>query len=301
MMSSMKSILAATDLSAPSRHAADRAALLARANGAKLTLAHALVATALDDLLRLDRRRRSDESRSSRPTPATAFTRWPCSLGQRHELAVTEHLSIGNPVQELARVAEEIDADLLVTGTRGAGFFRGVVTGSTAERVARRSARPVLMVRQSAHEPYQRVLVPVDFSAWTCAVDRAGPPGRPGRRAGVAARGRGAFRGQAAAGRRDREPAGRIPRRRRSARRNGASTKSLRQRASTNDGSDWSSSDGADPWMQIVRQELEQDCDLIVIGKHGRHVLEELLLGSTTRMVIAESSADVLVSTRSAS
>jgi len=57
-------------------------------------------------------------------------------------------------------------------------------------------------------------------------------------------------------------------------------------------------SDGADPWMQIVRQELEQDCDLIVIGKHGRHVLEELLVGSTTRVVIAESSADVLVSTR---
>ena len=50
--------------------------------------------------------------------------------------------------------------------------------------------------------------------------------------------------------------------------------------------------------MQIVQQEQEQDCDLIVVGKHGRNAVEELLLGSTTNMVIAESSCDVLVSTR---
>lgn len=52
------------------------------------------------------------------------------------------------------------------------------------------------------------------------------------------------------------------------------------------------------PWMQIVQQEQAQECDLIVMGKHGRHLLEELLLGGTTRMVIAEGNADVLVSTR---
>jgi nucleotide-binding universal stress UspA family protein len=45
-----------------------------------------------------------------------------------------------------------------------------------------------------------------------------------------------------------------------------------------------------------VQQEQEFDCDLIVIGKHGRSPLGDLLLGSTTRMVLLESSADVLVS-----
>jgi nucleotide-binding universal stress UspA family protein len=50
-----------------------------------------------------------------------------------------------------------------------------------------------------------------------------------------------------------------------------------------------------DPWMQIVLQEMEQDCDLIVIGKHGHHAYEDLLLGSTTKRVIAESAVDVLV------
>lgn len=51
-----------------------------------------------------------------------------------------------------------------------------------------------------------------------------------------------------------------------------------------------------DPWMRIVEQEQEQDCDLVVIGKHGRNALESLILGSTTEMVIAECSGDVLIS-----
>ena len=49
--------------------------------------------------------------------------------------------------------------------------------------------------------------------------------------------------------------------------------------------------------MAIVEQELEQACDLIVIGKHGRNVMEDLLLGSVTSHVLAESVGDVLVST----
>jgi len=48
--------------------------------------------------------------------------------------------------------------------------------------------------------------------------------------------------------------------------------------------------------LLIVEQELECDCDLVVVDKHGRHAREDLLLGSTTPMVIAESGADVLMS-----
>jgi len=38
------------------------------------------------------------------------------------------------------------------------------------------------------------------------------------------------------------------------------------------------------------------DCDLIVLGKHGESMVEELLLGSVTKQVLAESQGDVLVS-----
>ncbi|GMU73157.1 MAG: hypothetical protein AMXMBFR42_26120 [Burkholderiales bacterium] len=54
--------------------------------------------------------------------------------------------------------------------------------------------------------------------------------------------------------------------------------------------------EGATPWLLIVEQEQECDCDLVVVDKHGRHAREDLLLGSTTPMVIAESGADVLMS-----
>ena len=297
-MNLMRSILAASDLSAPSRHAADRAARLAHANGAGLTLAHALVDTALDDLLRMigdgDRAKSAVEADARDRLHALAV-----QLAQRHAVGVAERLLVGNPVQALARVADEIDADLLVTGTRGAGFFRGVITGSTAERVARRSARPVLMVRHAAHEPYRRVLVPVDFSAWSAASIELARALAPGAELVLMHGVQVPFEGRL--------------------RRSGVSESQLAQYRATAIGEAqrrldelaaaagleerWiaiAESDRGDPWMQIVRQEQEQDCDLIVIGKHGRHALEEFLLGSTTRMVIAESSVDVSVSTRSA-
>ncbi len=52
--------------------------------------------------------------------------------------------------------------------------------------------------------------------------------------------------------------------------------------------------------MLIVQEEQAQaqDCDLVVMGRQGRHALDGFLLGSTTRMVIADDAADVLISTR---
>ena len=52
--------------------------------------------------------------------------------------------------------------------------------------------------------------------------------------------------------------------------------------------------------QRIVEQEQEHDCDLVVLGKHGRSAVEDLLLGSVTQHVLAEGSADVLVATASA-
>ncbi|HSW26620.1 MAG TPA: universal stress protein [Burkholderiaceae bacterium] len=296
-MTHLKDIIAATDLSAPSRHATDRAARLAKTNGATLTLVHTLGATALDDL----RRWLSDSAVAQAAVEADARERLHAlalDLGQRHGLTVQERLLTGHPVQAVTRHADEAGADLVVTGTRGAGFFRGVVIGSTAERIANRSGRPVLMVRQSPHEPYRRVLVPVDFSPWSAgaivlalrAARRATlvlmhaievPFEGRMRLAGVSDKAIGHYRDAA---------------------RHEASHK-LRELAVqaglATDRVQMITPDGADPWMLITQQEQEHDCDLIVIGRQGRHAVDELLLGSTTRMVISECSADVLVSTRS--
>lgn len=50
--------------------------------------------------------------------------------------------------------------------------------------------------------------------------------------------------------------------------------------------------------LRIVEVEQSHDCDLVVPGKHGRSATADLLLGSVTKHVLAEGSADALVSTR---
>ena len=47
--------------------------------------------------------------------------------------------------------------------------------------------------------------------------------------------------------------------------------------------------------QQIIAHEQEHSADLILIGKHGTELTEELLLGSVTRRVLSESRSDVLV------
>jgi len=295
-MTGPRTIVAATDLSASSRHACERAAHLAGDHGAALALVHTLGGTALEDLRRWigEDMHTQDAVRSDAVGRLHAIA---TDLNQRHRVHVTEHLAIGHPVREVTRFADQADADLLVTGTRGAGFIRGVVVGSTAESLAKRSGRPVLMVRQSVHEAYRRVLVPVDFSPWSADAVTLAKRMAPGatlvlmhavevplesrmRTVGVAdsviAHYRDAARGEA----------------RQQLQQLAAQTNLNPQQVR------WSTPDGADPWMLIAQEEQEHDCDLIVVGRQGRHMLDELLLGSTTRMVLAECTVDVLLSTR---
>ena len=48
----------------------------------------------------------------------------------------------------------------------------------------------------------------------------------------------------------------------------------------------------------ILEEEQQQDCDLIVMGKRGRGALEEMLLGSVSKHILLQSSADVLITDR---
>jgi nucleotide-binding universal stress UspA family protein len=295
-MSTLANIVTATDLSGSSLHACHRAASLARMHDAQLTLVHVLAVSALDEL------RRAGDEAPAQAVEDDARSRMHAlavEVRQRHEARVTEQLVKGHVLQEIVRLAEQHDAELVVTGTRGAGFMRGVVVGSTAERVAKFSRRPVLMVRQSVHEPFRRVLVPVDFSPWSLEAVRLADRIAPNatvvlmhavevpfesrmRSSGVSdqAIARSRSRARDEAQRQLRELAAQ----------SGLAPERLRQ----------STAEGEDPWMLIAQQEQEHDCDLIVMGRQGRHALEDLMLGSTTRMVLAECSADVLLSTHRA-
>jgi nucleotide-binding universal stress UspA family protein len=52
----------------------------------------------------------------------------------------------GSPVAVLLGVADEVDADVLVVGSRGVGAFPQMLLGSTSTQVAQASTRPVVII-----------------------------------------------------------------------------------------------------------------------------------------------------------
>jgi len=286
-------ILAATDLSAPARHAVARAFSVAAATGAQLTLLHVLDQMGLERLRALPggsaqavEQRLLDEARQR-------LGQMVAELGPRHSVGAGVRLVSGRVLAAILDEADALDAQLVVLGARGEGHLGRMLLGTTAERLLRRSIRPMLVVKQFPHEAYRRVLVPVDFSPWSrLAVELAravaptaelilltafeAPFEAKLRYAGVeeevlnrylaAARQEALQRLQALA-----DGFGLRPGESRLLARHGEAAR------------------------VILHEELEQDCDLVCLGKHGQGMLEELLLGSVTKHVLAESVGDVLV------
>lgn len=54
---------------------------------------------------------------------------------------------IGNPAEDIARLAEKGKFDLLVMGSHGHGALRNLVLGSVATKVLARCSTPVLLIR----------------------------------------------------------------------------------------------------------------------------------------------------------
>jgi nucleotide-binding universal stress UspA family protein len=294
-MNRLTQILAPTDFSGPSRHAVERAARLAREHGARLHLLHVVHAGALESLRALLGNDTALEPEllldASRRLEALAAD----VRDDEHGPGVETSLRSGSVLTEVDGQADAIGAELVVLGARGAGFVRRIALGTTAERLLRTTRRPLLVVKQKAHEPYRRVLVPVDFSASSAAAIALARRIAPAahlvllhayevpfetrmRMAGVDTQRIEAYRAQA----------------RQSAHlrlHEAAAAAGLRP-------GQWQPClVMQDPSLAIVEQEQADDCDLIVIGKQGASRVEDFLLGSVTKHVLAEAAGDVLVST----
>ncbi|PKO73758.1 MAG: universal stress protein [Betaproteobacteria bacterium HGW-Betaproteobacteria-17] len=293
-MTSPLSVLATTDFSAPARHALERAAQLAAAHpGAQLTLAHVVSASMLARLRGVMR----DEAPAMEARVAAetqqALTELAARLGAQYACPVNTRLAQRVALDAITELADELQANLLVMGARGAHFVREFLLGSTTERVLRRTRRPVLAVKQRPQGAYRRVLVPVDFSVHALAAAQAAHRWLPDaeivllhayevdiestlRFASIAEEKIHAYRVRA------REEA----------------LDSMAQFV------DLLSIPAAQltrlvvhgaPTLRILEHEQSLDTDLIVMGKHGQSTLEELLLGSVTKHVLAYSSSDVLI------
>jgi nucleotide-binding universal stress UspA family protein len=293
-MTQTRTLLAATDFSAPARHALERAALLAQAHSdARLTLAHVVSGSALDTLRRM-------LSGNAAALEAQLLTQAEKDL---HELAtnLTAHhgcsidtvLLQGSALTALTELVEARQIGLLVMGARGAHFVRELLLGSTTERVLRKSRHPMLAVKQRPQMPYRRILAPVDFSVHAAHAINAAHSWLPDadivllhafevelestfRLAGMDDNQIHEYRIQARNAAQEameafvgalQVPAGKL-------------TRQFVHGPAT---------------LHILEHEQTMDADLIVMGKHGQSVMEELLLGSVTKHVLAHSSGDVFI------
>jgi nucleotide-binding universal stress UspA family protein len=89
------------------------------------------------------------------------------------ELAGIEARS-GEPHRVLIEAAREASADLIVVGATSSGPLAAELLGSTADRVLRKAACPVLLVRGEPRMPPRRVLAPVDLSQISADAFRCG-------------------------------------------------------------------------------------------------------------------------------
>jgi nucleotide-binding universal stress UspA family protein len=56
-------------------------------------------------------------------------------------------ISQGNPSQELLRLSRDLEADLLIMGSRGRSGAQRYILGSVAEKVVQQSTVPVLLIK----------------------------------------------------------------------------------------------------------------------------------------------------------
>lgn len=286
------SILTATDLSEHASAAIARAGTLAAAHGWPLHLSHVIHPGLLESLQAL-------------------LGLAPQELGEQHEATIRQQLAEllasvsphvdpashcavlhGKPADMLAQQARELAARLLVVGAHGQGFFNALRLGSTAARLIRRSPCPVLVVKQAAAGNYRRALVATDFFPPALAALRLTRELLPDAEIVLLHAVETPFEGKM----QHASIAGElIDRYRQDAEREGL-TKLRELVAREGLPADTVQLTRHGDIARLIIDEAEaQNCDLIVVGKHGLGPIEDFLLGSTTLNVLRESNRDVLV------
>ena len=142
-MNDYQHLLLPTDLTEASEPAAQRAVMMARITGAKLTVLHIVdyvpprwVANELPEEF-------ATES-SLLERARSHLSTWTENYGLEGH---PHRIVAGSPKHIIVDTAREIGADLIVMGTQGRTGLKDMMLGSTAERVVRHAGCPVLVVR----------------------------------------------------------------------------------------------------------------------------------------------------------
>jgi len=293
-------VLCPTDFSPYSADALSHAVAICRAVGGELTVAH------------VHPRELPVAAEFSYLSPAPLEPQERDALAARLETfaepararGVTTHTRLleGPPSSELVRLAEELPADLLVTGFYSDARLKHLLLGSVTEELLRHAPCPVLTVRHGvgpasyAGMPFRSILCGADLRASGPEVIAGAlslaeafaaeltlvhvleqvPEFEPGSAAQFSMVEIQAFRQAMAEDARERLRA--------------AVPEAVRERLAVRDLVKAGSAHG-----QILRLAREEASELIVVGARGHSTLERVLFGSTSRRVVRDARCPVLV------
>lgn len=152
----MKKLLMATDLSARSDRALERAVALVRAHDTKLTIVH-VVDEGLPASLADGQQRAAEETIREHIDTLTAG----------NGLNISIEVIFGRAYADILGMAEKTEAEIIVLGVHREDAFKDMFRGTAAERVIRAGNVPVLLVKDRVSGPYRRIMVGVDFSVYS--------------------------------------------------------------------------------------------------------------------------------------
>ena len=152
----MKKLLMATDLSARSDRALERAVLLAKEKNAQLTIVH-IVDEDLPPMI-------ADIQKSSADVAIRDHLK---SISGSEDLNISIETGFGRVTPDILTFSQKVGAELIILGLHRNVTHINMFRGTTTERVIRSSQIPVLLVKERATAPYGKVLVGVDFSIYS--------------------------------------------------------------------------------------------------------------------------------------
>ncbi|WP_179335495.1 universal stress protein [Winogradskyella costae] len=158
----MKKIIVPVDFSKYSEYALETGAALAKQHNSELIVMHMLEMS--ESIFSASSSERGEENAFMLMVANKKFETF---LDQPYldGLEVTPMVKYHKVLKEVAEVATDVRADLVVMGSRGHSDHDGVFTGSNTEKVVRYSNTPVLVVKSKPKSVnYEHIVLATDFS-----------------------------------------------------------------------------------------------------------------------------------------
>lgn len=161
----VRKILVPTDFSETAGIALDHAVNMAKMQDAEITLLHVL--STFSFRVNLPEAAEMDENHQHKISGliGSKLTVLAESILENLGVKVKIMVSSGRIREEVVRVADEIDADLIILGTHGVSGLKEFFMGSNAFRIVMDASCPVLSVRTTAKKlGFKNIVVPIDNS-----------------------------------------------------------------------------------------------------------------------------------------